>query len=468
MGHTTLHPTASTHLYLSKPTYTRISCGVAVVLLGLPFLACDPEEARETGDADVGAMGPEGDGKFEDPEGCIEGCGGALVWPNDESKANSDPWIAQHHQEITQMRPRVLALNFVNARSMEDMERQLHEMRDIIAESTRWRGYADPAAPTFLEYQLAYMVDLRDATVPEDWNLGNSTRYPREIPVEEGWGFDYERLFSKEFADYYRIENPDAPGENLQLCDAIEKGLVHEVWVYGSGVADVSAAEVIELKPYYDKSGNRQPGAMDRCAGNGCFDAEDVIPCGRSIRVAWFNESRGPGCFLEGHSHAFEGMGRRGSTVLPYLERYFSEFAGMRLDAMYGTTVRDWYQCPYGVPCLGYPDETTVEYNVSESLKGTITHYDPVCGNVHWPPNARLHYDLSGTNTVQSSCTHWRDGSGEKEGYDGSQHRAYDTAAPDCMGPFLMWWRQNIPGYANTLGDDDGNRMLNWWPFLFY
>jgi hypothetical protein len=36
------------------------------------------------------------------------------------------------------------------------------------------------------------------------------------------------------------------------------------------------------------------------------------------------------------------------------------------------------------------------------------------------------------------------------------------------MGPFLMWWRQNIPGYANTLGDDDGNRMLNWWPFLFY
>src|SRR5262249_36553813 len=37
-----------------------------------------------------------------------------LVWPNAQSAANSDPWIAQHHDQITEMHPRVLAINFVN------------------------------------------------------------------------------------------------------------------------------------------------------------------------------------------------------------------------------------------------------------------------------------------------------------------------------------------------------------------
>jgi len=395
------------------------------------------------------------------------------VWPNAESNANSDPWIAEHHQEIKQMQPRVLALNFVNARSMAEMDAQMSDMRDIIAESSRWRGYDDPTAPTFLEYQLAYQVDMRDP-MPMGGPYTNSSLYPREDPKDGYWSFDYEKLFSQEYAEYYRIEDPADPGTSLALCDAIERGLVHEVWVYANGdVPDVSAAEVIELKPYYDANGKRLPGAMDRCAGNGCFDDEDVIPCARSIRVAWFNDGRGPGCFLEGHSHAFEGMGRRGSTVLPYLERYFSEFAGMELDTEYDAPVSSWYACQYGEDCLAYTDESTVEYTIKNDAgdimhEGTIEDYDPVCGNVHWAPNSLLHYDMSGTDTVRTSCTHWRDGSGETELYDGWQHHAYDGVAPDCMGPFLMWWRQNIPGYNNTLIDDDGERMLNWWPFLFY
>lgn len=396
-----------------------------------------------------------------------------VVWPNDESKANSDPWIAAHHQQIIQMRPKVLALNFVNARSMAEMESQLGDVRDIIAESTRWRGYDDPSAPTFLEYEIV-PVDMRDATPPTDWAYTNSSLYPREDPVDGYWSFDYEKLFSEEYAAYYKIEDPAEPGRSLALCDAVERGLIHEVWVYGNAdVPDVSAAEVIELKPYYDSKGNRQEGAMDRCAGNGCFDEEDVIPCGRSIRVAWFNDTRGPGCFLEGHSHAFEGMGRRGSTVLPYLEKYFSEFSGQELDTNYGAPFNSWYSCHYGSDCVTYTGESSLDYAVKNEagdivLEGKIEAYDPVCGNVHWTPNGRSHYDMAGTDAVKSSCTHWRDGTGETELYDGSQHHAYDTVAPDCMGPFLMWWRQNIPGYQNKLVDDDGNAMLNWWPFLFY
>jgi len=411
-----------------------------------------------------------------DPPACPAGteCGpdghcGGLVWPNAESFANSDPWIAQHHDEITQMRPRVLALNYVNARSMEEMGAQLQQMRDIIAESSRWHGYVDPDAPVFLEYELAYQVDLRDVAPPPDWPYNNSTLYPRESPVEGYWGFDYERLFDVDYAQYLGIEDPAAPGVPLPLCEAIERGLVHEVWVYGDAdVPDVSAAEMLELKPYYDEDGNRLPGAMDRCVGNGCFDEEDVIPCARSVRVAWFNNTRGPGCFLESLSHAFEGMGRRGSQVLPYLSRYFPEFAGMQLDTDYGLAIDSWYACPYGVPCLSYPSETAVQYDLGNGTQGTIEGYDPVCGNVHWPPNARQHYDLAGTDAVRTSCTSWRDGSEATALYDGSQHAPYMGYAPDCMGAFLVWWRQSLPGLDNAALDDDGLPMRNWWPFLFY
>ena len=48
-----------------------------------------------------------------------------VEWPNAQSRANSDPWIAQHHAEITVMKPRILALNFVNTKSMEQMRAQL-------------------------------------------------------------------------------------------------------------------------------------------------------------------------------------------------------------------------------------------------------------------------------------------------------------------------------------------------------
>jgi hypothetical protein len=396
------------------------------------------------------------------------GDGDLVVWPNAISFANSDPWIAEHHAEIEQMRPRVLALNFVNGRSMEDMNAQLEGMIDVLAEGSRWRGYADPAAPEFLRYELAYSVDLRDAAPPAGWPYNNSTLYPREDPVDGYWGFDYERLFDADFAPMLGLAHPDT-GEPVALCEAIDLGLVHEIWVYGDGdVPDVGAAEVLELKPHYDENRVRVPGAMNRCAGNGCFDDEDDIPCTRMVRVAWFNNTRGPGCFLESLSHGFESMGRKNGTVLPYLSRYFPEFSGMDLDDRYGLPIENWYSCPYDGACLQYPSETSVAYDVSAELSGTIDPYDPLCGNVHWPPNARQHYDLESASAVRTSCTGWRNGSGATELYDGSQHAPYLDLAPDCMGPFLVWWRQNMPGLGSTVVDDDGAPMLNWWPFLYY
>jgi hypothetical protein len=47
--------------------------------------------------------------------------------------------------------------------------------------------------------------------------------------------------------------------------------------------------------------------------------------------------------------------------------------------------------------------------------------------------------------------------------------RAWRTAWNHrCMGAWLVYWRQNMPGYDNKQKDDDGKAMKNWWPFLFY
>src|SRR5262249_23563532 len=128
-----------------------------------------------------------------------------VEWPNAVSTSNSDPWIAQHHAEIRRMKPRGLALHFVNPRRMDAMRTHLQGVIAAIAEATRYHGYADATAPAFMQYQLTYAVDMRDATPPPNYPYNNSTLFPREDPVEGAWGFDYERLFTPEYAQRYGI-----------------------------------------------------------------------------------------------------------------------------------------------------------------------------------------------------------------------------------------------------------------------
>ena len=390
-----------------------------------------------------------------------------LEWPNASSRANSDPWIAAHHREIRRMRPKLMVLNFVNHRSMDEMTAQVEEAIAAFAEGSRHHGYEDAGAPVFLQYELAYAVDLRDPSPPPGYPYRNSTAFPRENPTDGYWGFDYERLFSADYTALYGVDDPDDPGRLLGLEELIDRGLVHEVWIYADAdVPDVNAAEILELKPVYDENRNRIPGLMNRCAGNGCFDDEDQIPGDRTVRIAFFNNTRGVGCLVHSLSHGMESIGAWNPTVLPYLSRYFTPFSAHDLKTRYGVPAQSWYACPGG-DCLTYPSASSVRYTLPAG-SGTIDPYDPVCGNVHFPPNARAHYDDVSPFSVLSSCTHFRDGSGQVSPFNTADFRMYDTVAPDCQGGFLLWWRQNMPGLDNRAFDDAGEAMLNWWPFLYY
>jgi len=430
-------------------------------------LACSMALGACSESADVQPASGSGGGGGGATTGGVGGVGGAsLEWPNQESFATSDPWIVEHHDELTVMRPRILALNFVNAKTNDQMLEHLGEIVAAIREATRPHGYTDAAAAPFLEYEIAYAVDLRDRTPPPNWPYRNSTLYPREEPPEGSWSFDYEKLFGTEMAALYGIVDP-ASGRPLTLCELSERGMAHEVWIYGDAdVPDVSAAEVLGLMPHYDAAFQRIDSTLDRCAGNGCFDVEDTIPpeCTRTLRIGWVNNTRGVGCYLESLSHGIETIG--GGDFIPYWKPYFRELAGFDLDTRYGLPFASWYACTAG-DCLTYPTESSVVWKVGTQT-GTIDPYVAVCGSAHFPPNARTHYDIDHREPVQATCESYRQSGGLPKPTSSRDWMRYAPIAGDCTGPWIIYWWQSFPGIDRVAITDDRAPMKNWWPFLFY
>ena len=94
-------------------------------------------------------------------------------------------------------------------------------------------------------------------------------------------------------------------------------------------------------------------------------------------------------------------------------------------------------------------------------------------GNVHFPPGARGHYDLGSPFIVKTVIENYRlrngpDGKDLVHDFDPARFKQYESLAPDCMGQWLVYWRQCMPGFGNRCVDDDGQPMKNWWVFLFY
>ena len=94
--------------------------------------------------------------------------------------------------------------------------------------------------------------------------------------------------------------------------------------------------------------------------------------------------------------------------------------------------------------------------------------YVAACGNVHFTPNGRFDYDLDNPERVLSTIETWRQPGQEARTWTIAELERYRDLAPDCMGRWVVYWRQNMPGLDNTALDDEGRPMKSWWPFLFY
>ncbi len=387
-------------------------------------------------------------------------------WPNAVSKANSDEWIVKNHDKLRKMKPRVLVLNFSNGFTQEKAGKMAKELMTALSESTRYHGYKDPKAPAFIEYELFKMVDLTDKAPYPDTLDGNSTKYPMNSK-KEGMNFAYKDLYNEKFAEYYGVKDPDNPDRYLKLNELVAKGIIHELWFFANQRGPRAPFECIELKPVYNENFERV-GNEYRMAGNGGDPEEPWF--GRSLKINFINAERGIGCSIENFSHSFEGMAH--ANVIPYFRKYFYEFASFDLDKRWKLPWNSFYPLWGEGKGVEYPDSKTAIVNDGKKTY-TISDYYVVGGNVHWIPSGCGHYDMSNPNPVRSTIEHYRlfdgpDGKDIVEEWTIDRIQKYANLAPDCMGKWLVYWRQNVPGLDNKCKDDDGKPMKNWWPFLFY
>lgn len=386
------------------------------------------------------------------------------IWPNQQSRANSDAWLIEHHDRIRLMQPRLLVINFANRTPRKHLDGLIADLVSALVESSRFRGYRDGRAPVFLDYRLFKFVDLREASNPKP----TSSLMPLKTGVKDGFNVDYGRFFSAEFAPHLGVRDPANSGRYLRLDELVDRGMVHELWFMLDHDESVRAFECVEEKPQYDAKFRRDPEKFVQAGNGGDLDQKWT---GRSLRLGCINVTRGIGCFMESLSHSIEGMAN--SKAIPYFTRYFHEYASHDLDKRFGD-----FPWPSFYPLWG--ESNRVEYPNSETAvvrfgarTYTLTNYVVFGGNVHFPPNGRRHYDLDNADPVISTIEDWRSGNGEggrdlRIPWTNAKFARYRDKAPDCMGPWLIYWRQNFPGFRNNQKDDNGQPMKNWWPFLFY
>jgi hypothetical protein len=436
-----------------------------------------------------GGSSSNGDGGSASPD-----AGGATdpnPWPNATSFANSDPWIAKNHDAISSMHPKVLAINFINdattssAQAHTNFQSNIQQVITALNTGSRYHGYSNSNAPAFLQYEVAKLVDLSDGlSPPAGWNHLNSSKYPLKCISGAPYQFDYSALFTQTFADYYGIADPSHASTNLTLCQLVDRGMVHEIWLHVDGdpdpytcsngvqLNDFQLLEVVESKQKYAASSDALAGQFEPCAGNGCFspdDATTVTACGRSVRILYVNGTRGPGCAVHSLGHGWESTARDG--VIPYLVPNFQHFANFDLQTRLNLPFSDWYVCS-SVTCLTYTGSNALTWSASGTT-GTVATYDQGCGSVHFPANARAQYDDQNPFGVLSTCEHFGlkggpGGADQQEIYTDAKSGMYDALVPDCEGGWQVYWRQSFPGYRNGASGADGKPMKNWWPYLFY
>jgi hypothetical protein len=328
------------------------------------------------------------------------------------------------------------------------------------------------AAKPFIQYEISKIVDLRDDAARKEPKRQTSRRMPvKKDGSPDEPQIDYGALFSDEFAPNLGFEDPRARGRFLNLRELVNAGWVHELWFYAIHDAGDRwpGNETCEMKQFYDER-CRPIAGRHGSAGNG--EDRSMPWIGRSFRIAFFNPHRGPGCAMENFAHTLEWIAN--SYSIAYYRKYFFEFADFQLTQR-GLPFDSFYETSYDRESgdkLDYPKPSRLEI----VWRGKTYSVDPFVttgGSAHFPPGARWHYDLDSPYTALTTLETFRTrkSPSEKDApreFDRGKFARYSSVAPDCMGPWLVYWFQSMPGLENTSIDADGKPMKNWWPFLFY
>ncbi len=409
-----------------------------------------------------------------------------LIWPTPSHGANSDPWLVANHDDIVEMNPRVLVLDFYNYLDVQQAQQRVLETVDAIAAGSRYHGYSDPGAFAFLNYSLVKVVDLTDNPPPPDWAFESSTL----LPVDKTTGaFDASALFEPAFASHYGFPDPADPSQSLTLCQLFESGTINEVWLMtGDETGARRPPLTAESKQVYDSAGAPVAGMF---ADTG-YEPFPPLHCKVTARMAYVSPITGVNCDLVPRSTGIENTALASPPPVPYLTDNASDFFNGDFKSRDGAPFDSWAElvgegtsgwCTSDPSaCISYPSETATPASVPTAAgrfpDGSTWQMSPFrqgCGTAHFPPNARFEWDYENTAAVRSRCEHY--GLHDASGADALVAYSSDMASvaaytqqygDDCGGGWQTYYRQSMPGLHNGAQAADGTPMKNWWPFLFY
>lgn len=413
-----------------------------------------------------------------------------MVWPNPASTANSDPWIAQHHDQIAVLQPQVLFLDFANRFATESgglvaagydlsvVQQLIDHHVNAFHVASQYHGYNNPNAstPAFLQYQIKKIVDLRDAS-------GNVNSRLLPVTSANPPGVDYAQLNSTSFATLMGIKDPDNPAAYLNLCGLFEKGIINEVWamtadpVTPSDPASVKFDEVTETKQAYDANNNPIPGQLT-CTTTPCIN--QALPCKVTTRLYDFNPGRGAGCHLFDNGLLWQTY--LTAPVLPAFARVARTFFNFDFEQRFGASFPSFYSvCPPVGPdagaCITWPSQIQALGGPASTMAFNFLPMSAGCGNVIFPPNATGYSVQAGDPTVVTSCENYGlhngpNGADQTTPYTNAIATGYygtnPDVASDCGGSQPTYILASMPGLGTTATAPDGTAMKNWWVYLFY
>jgi hypothetical protein len=393
------------------------------------------------------------------------GSGGEVVWPNEMSQANSDDWLSENHDRITQLRPKVLVINLESSTTTEQAETLVDQHTLALKEASSFHKYNDMTSEPAVAYELSKIVH-----------------------ADKGSRIDYNSWNTQPFADsVLQIPDPAEPsGPNLTLCELFEKGVINEVWCMAS--SDPKCGETQEAKQIYNADGTKDTGRFAH-ASNG--DNITGLGCGVTVRITDFNSGRGAGCHLHAMGHAWERY--MDSNAVPMLRKQAARFLNWDLDTRVGAPFSNFYgACNSNgsllTDCMVWDSEIHMRSGPSASTSFDIADMSAGCGNTHFYPNTTGTYSYDANSpdpTVQSSCENYGmhngpDGKDLTTPYSnamtdmfyGRSQRTCPAEQPacddDCGGHGTTYLYQNFPGPGTIATNADGTPMHNWWVYLFY
>jgi hypothetical protein len=415
------------------------------------------------GAAGAGAGGSTGAGGAATGTGGAAGVAGATIWPNPSAPANSDPFLSQHHDQITQLQPVVLLLNFSNAYTMAQTQALVDKHVNVLKIASSPHRFKDATAQPALAYNVKYVVMAGQAAKPVN-----------------GTSFNYAGLNTQAFADNtLKIADPANPGTNLTLCQLFEKGIIHEVWCMVKDGENPKCGETQESKQVYDANNAKVAGKFIS-ASNG--DNIVSLGCKVTTRITDFNPGRGTGCHQHALGHGWERyMGP--PVAVPALVKQASRFLNWDMDTRLMAPFSNFYSAcstnsAQTTDCMVWQSTTHIVSGPSAAKTFDIADMSGGCGNAHFYPNTTGNYSYDATTpdpNVLSSCENYglHNGPGGKDLTTPFTNAMTDTLFgsledDDCGGHGTAYIYENFPGPGTLAKNDDGTPMHNWWVYLFY